>query len=283
MSNGDQMIIWVASYPKSGNTLLRAILSSLLASEDGTFDNNKLSLIPNFPQKRFFEDLTNERANIKEVSQFWIKAQDKINKNRKLRFLKTHNANSCINKNYFTNSKNTIGAIYIVRDPRDVLISAARHYDLPIKKTIELMFDEYAHTLPRKNFEHEMVTFLGWWSYNYNSWINMGHNTLLLKYEDLISNKEKEILKIIKFINHFIPLKIDKKKIKNCIKTTSFKNMANKEEEGLFRENAISQNNEKIKFFNRGSSGTWQDILDNTLAQKIESKFKKEMKKLNYI
>ena len=59
--------------------------------------------------------------------------------------------------------------------------------------------------------------------------------------------------------------------------------MANKEEEGLFRENAISQNNEKIKFFNRGSSGTWQDILDNTLAQKIESKFKKEMKKLNYI
>ena len=59
--------------------------------------------------------------------------------------------------------------------------------------------------------------------------------------------------------------------------------MANKEEEGLFRENAISQNNEKIKFFNKGSSGAWQDILDNTLAQKIESKFKKEMKKLNYI
>ena len=59
--------------------------------------------------------------------------------------------------------------------------------------------------------------------------------------------------------------------------------MANKEEEDLFRENTISQNNEKIKFFNRGSSGTWQDILDNTLAQKIESKFKKEMKKLNYI
>ena len=145
------------------------------------------------------------------------------------------------------------------------------------------MFDEYAHTQPRKNFEYKMVTFLGSRSYNYNSWINMGHNTLLLKYEDLISNKEKEILKIIKFINHFIPLKIDKKKIKNCIKTTSFKNMTNKEEGGLFKENVISQNNEKIKFFNRGSSGGWKDTLDNALAEQIEDKFKEEMTELNYI
>ena len=73
------MICWVASYPKSGNTLVRAILSSLLISDNGIFDIDKLSFIPNFPQKRFFKDLTEERANIKEVSKFWIRAQDKIN------------------------------------------------------------------------------------------------------------------------------------------------------------------------------------------------------------
>jgi len=283
MSNEYQMIVWVASYPKSGNTLIRAILSSLLFSENGIFDINKLSFIPNFPQKRFFKNLTEERADIKEVSKFWIKAQDKINENKKLKFVKTHNANSCINNNYFTDKKNTTGAIYIVRDPRDVLISAAKHYDLSIKRTIKLMFDEYSHTMPRKKFEHQIVTFLGSWSYNYKSWINMGNNTLLLKYEDLILDKEKEILKIIKFINNFIPLKVDKKKLENCIKTTSFKSMANKEKEGLFKENSISKNNERIKFFNRGNSGGWKDTLDNALAEQIENKFKEEMTELNYI
>mgnify|MGYP001312744664 FL=1 len=277
------MICWVASYPKSGNTLVRAILSSLLISDNGIFDIDKLSFIPNFPQKRFFKDLTEERANIKEVSKFWIRAQDKINENKKLRFLKTHNANTCINNNYFTDKNNTVAAIYIVRDPRDVLISAAKHYDISIEETIRLMFDEYAHTMPRKGLENEVVTFLGSWSYHYKSWINMGNNTLLLKYEDIILDKEKEILKIIKFINNFMHLKVDKEKLENCIKTTSFNNMANIEKQGFFKENSISKNKKKIKFFNKGVSGDWKNTLNNALAGQIEQKFKEEMIKLKYI
>jgi hypothetical protein len=54
------MIIWIASYPKSGNTLLRSILSSLIASDDGVLNLKKINLVQNFPKKKFFEDLTDE-------------------------------------------------------------------------------------------------------------------------------------------------------------------------------------------------------------------------------
>ena len=111
----------------------------------------------------------------------------------------------------------------------------------------------------------------------------MGNNTLLLKYEDIILDKEKEVLKIIKFINNFMHLKVDKEKLENCIKTTSFNNMANIEKQGFFKENSISKNKKKIKFFNKGVSGDWKNTLNNALAGQIEQKFKEEMIKLKYI
>ena len=118
------MIIWIASYPKSGNTLIRSILCSLITSDNGILDLKNLSLIPNFSQKRFFESLTKERINIKEISKYWLDAQKKIVKRGKFKFLKTHNSNCKINGNFFTNLQLTAGVIYIVRDPRDVLCSA---------------------------------------------------------------------------------------------------------------------------------------------------------------
>ena len=41
-------IFWLASYPKSGNTLLRAIISSLFFTENGVFDLKLLEAIRQF-------------------------------------------------------------------------------------------------------------------------------------------------------------------------------------------------------------------------------------------
>ena len=74
------MIIWIASYPKSGNTLLRSIIYSLFYSNDGILDLSKLNVVPNYNQFRFFEGLINEkdRFDIKKVSEKWDKSQKRI-------------------------------------------------------------------------------------------------------------------------------------------------------------------------------------------------------------
>ena len=112
-----------------------------------------------FSQKRFFENLTTERIDVKEVSKHWIGAQKRLLKNGKFKLLKTHNANCSVYNNLFTNTKLTAGAIYIVRDPRDVLCSASKHFDLSIEETKSILFNKYAQTIARKNIDAISRTF----------------------------------------------------------------------------------------------------------------------------
>ena len=110
------MIFWIASYPKSGNTWLRALLSSYYYSDDGFFNQRLLDNINQFPEKTYFSDFNYDPKYIIDTSKFWIKAQEKINRDNKLKFLKTHNILGEINKFSFTDKKNSIGGLYIVRD-----------------------------------------------------------------------------------------------------------------------------------------------------------------------
>ena len=276
------MIIWLASYPKSGNTLLRSILISLIYSDDGNVDFNKLKLIGNFPADPFFEKFTFNFGDVREISKYWIRAQEKINENKKLKFFKTHNAMCTIDGNAFTNNKNTIGAIYIVRDPRDIVVSASKYFNTSHEKTKNNMFNIYMDLINTYN-DKPINTFLGSWSVHYNSWIKNSKNILLIKYENLINNKELEIRKIINFINKFIKFSVDEEKIKKCITSSSFENMKNMENKGLFKESAKDLKGNNIPFFNHGKIGLWKNILKKEIVSEIEKKFYKEMRELNYL
>ena len=63
------MIIWLASYPKSGNTWVRAMLSSLLYTDDGCFNIKNLYKIRQYPERKYFKDFVNDFRNIHEI---WI-------------------------------------------------------------------------------------------------------------------------------------------------------------------------------------------------------------------
>ena len=276
------MIIWLASYPKSGNTLIRAILTSLIFSQDGIVNFKNLHRINNFSSGFFFKKFTTDCKNILEVSKYWIKAQEELNKNKKLKFFKTHNALCNINGNAFTNEVNTAGCIYIVRDPRDIIVSASKYYSLSQEETKTNMFNEnmdLINDIEKQPFN----TFLGSWSTHYNSWVKNSKNILLIKYEDLINNKETEIRRIINFINRFAKLSVDEKKIKKCVETSSFQNMQNMEQKGLFEESSKDKMGDKILFFSKGRAGNWQGVLDKKIINEVEKKFRKEMIELNYI
>ena len=78
------MIIWIASYPKSGNTWVRSIISSLLYSKDGVHNFNQLNYIDQYPVKKYFEHLTDDFYNLEVIKKNWIPSQQSINSDRKI-------------------------------------------------------------------------------------------------------------------------------------------------------------------------------------------------------
>ena len=284
------MFVRLASYPKSGNTLVRSLLASYFFSKDGIFNFDLIKNIKQFPHAALFESLGFDIKNEKELIKNYIKAQESYNQKNLTQFLKTHSYLFNIEGNGFTDLNNTLGAIYIVRDPRNVVTSLANFLDISITKaTDHLIQSPYIGGISNSNNREDiMKTYTGTWIGNFNSWKSFKSNKkyLLIKYEDLISNKEENLKKILKFIYKLknINFEIDETKIKNVIQSTSFDNMKNLEKEKGFEEARVNiETKEKIPFFNLGPKNEWKKLLDLEIIKKIEKAFKKEMKELEYL
>ena len=280
------MIVWIASYPKSGNTWIRSLLSSYLYSEDGVFNFNLLKQIKQFPSKIYLKPFLKDFSDIENVSNFWISAQDRINiLENKITFLKTHSALCTLGKNSFTNKKNTKAIIYVVRDPRNVITSISNHYDKTQEDSFNFMINKNKMIVDDyfggENFG--IATVLGSWADHYKSWTNTKIAPLLIiKYEDLLSNTLKTFEKILNFLSKFTEIELNKTKIINSVNSCDFKILADKEKkEGFFE--SVSINNKKIKFFFLGKKNNWQTLLNSEIEKKIKNKFKKEMIELKYI
>ena len=222
------MIIWLASYPKSGNTLLRSILSSYFYSKEGDFSFKNLNHISQFPLTSQFMSAGINIDNDEEVFKNFINIQNSLNQEKgKVKFLKTHSALCKMHGSNFTDLNNTLGVIYIVRDPRNVVNSFAHHNDLSIAEAADTMIDNSKFLV--KSVKNCRV-FLGSWNSNYNSWKNLQvkNKYLLIKYEDLINKKKTIMLKILKFLDQLgMKSQLDIVKLNKAIKSTDFKKVKN--------------------------------------------------------
>ena len=284
------MFIWLASYPKSGNTLIRALLASHFFSKDGFFNFEIIKNIKQFPDSRLFENLGIDINNEKEVLKNYIRAQESINQKNSIQFLKTHSYLFNINNNPFTDLNNTLGAIYIVRDPRNVVTSYAHHNSITIEESADRMISslEYGGKTGSDHISDRTKVYMGSWGSNYNSWKSFKPTGkyLLIKYEDILSNKEKVLINILEFVHKLkgINFVIDQKKIDNVIQSTSFEKMKDMEKkEGFIEAKLNLKTGKKIPFFNLGSKNIWKNNLDNKIRNKIENSFKKEMIELGYL
>jgi hypothetical protein len=280
------MIIWLASYPKSGNTWVRSILAALLYSSDGAFNFDLIKKIPQFPKKEVFKDLVKDFSNFNEIKKNWITVQEKINSEKEIKLLKTHNGKYTVEKDNFTDDQNSLAVIYIVRDPRTLVKSISNHFT---KSHYEASKFLIAPNLigNGKSFEERkdgILTLIGKWNDHYRSWTKNKNNLLLIKYEDLVNNPETELTKLIKFLEKYISFKTSEKKNKTILETTSFSNLKNMEEQGLFKEGVLNKKtNSKANFFHLGPKNKWQENLDKKIINEIEKNFYNEMKELGYL
>ena len=280
------MIIWLASYPKSGNTWVRSMISALINSDNGVFDFRQLKSIQQFPEKKFFKDFVKDFNNFNEIKQNWILAQEKINLRKEINLLKTHQGKYTVGKHSFTNNENTLGVIYIVRDPRNLVKSVSNHFTMGLEEACNFLISPEIIGNGKSWTERQdgMFNLLGKWNDHYRSWTRVKKNLLLIKYENLILNPKHELEKIIKFLKQFLDFETNDKKNNKILETTSFKNLKRMEIEGLFKENVLNKDNkEKVNFFHLGPNNKWQDILSEKIVNKIEENFYSEMKELNYI
>ena len=277
------MFIWIASYPKSGNTLCRSMIASYFFSNDGIFNFDLIKNIKQFPETELFKTSGVNIKNEREVIKNYIKVQKKINQKNKIQFLKTHSYLFNIQNNPFTNLDYSLGVIYIIRDPRNVVISSANHNSMTHDQAAKHMIE--SRVLRKKD---EVIVYPGSWASNYNSWKSFKsvNKYLLIKYENLINDREKYFFEILKFIHDLkkIDFSLDKNKFKNSIDTTSFNRMQKMEEKYGFEESMIDKiSGKKRKFFNLGAQTDWNKLLSVKLCKDIEDKFEKEMNELNYL
>ena len=274
-------IFWIASYPKSGNTWMRAIIASLFFSNDGIFNFKLFESIRDFERKenyKFVKSLNNSDFNnlndINIISKYRLEAQRRA----KIiigdfAFFKTHSANITINNYMYTSEETTLGLIYIIRDPRDIVVSYAKHKAVTHNKIINLVLSEtsiYNKSCPQ---------ILSSWNHHYNSWIGLKVPKLIIKYEDLLKNTESILWNIENFFFQNYKLKFTniENKIKNILDSTNFKKFQDYEKKFGFNE---SRNN---IFFRKGKARQWEKKLYEAEKSKIEKKFKKTMNALGYL
>ena len=278
------MIIWIASYPKSGNTYIRSFLSAYYFSKKGKFNFDLLLNILQFPSLRFSK---NNQSSFEDAAQNWIFNQNYFFSKNKFVFLKTHNTLKMFNEKNFTNSKQTAGAIYIVRDPRNIITSMCHHYSLSQEESYEKIMDKQS-SLSEKSVDGDCsnFTFLSSWSEHYRSWKNSkDYKVLFIKYEDLQNNKEEIFKKIINFVNDLQDNKdpLNEKKFLNSINSTNFVSLKNKEHNEGFDEAVFSKDGKKLNFFNLGFKNKWQNFLSEDMVNKINNQLEKELLELDYI
>lgn len=287
------MIIWIASYPKAGNTWLRVILSQLFYKENRNETNvfKNLNKFPTYPKHEHFKGLSKDFdqpegfTNLNVVKN-WILSQEKINLDNKLKFFKTHNYACKLNiserENFsFTDVKNTLGVIYIVRDPRNLITSLKYQFSLDTyEETLEMMSDKNKWI----GKISAVPQILSSWDNHYKSWSRFPNNFYLIKYEELLKNTSKEIKNLLKYINKFKKLRIEEKDIDEIAKNSSFLNLKKQESIQGFKERVPDKKTNKKKiFFNLGPENDWNKILDKEIVDKIEKRFGSTMKELGYI
>jgi hypothetical protein len=272
-------ILWLASYPKSGNTWMRVFLANLILDPQEPLALQRINEVcSSEPNEVWFAPLTDKPVSAlsnKQVAAFRTRAQERaVSLNQNIIPMKTH---SLCGKDFgypTISAKASIGVIYIVRDPRDVVISAADHYGLTIGQAIEMMADHKARGRGKPgNTVHELM---GSWSDHVKSWTKWKHTPLMvLRYEDMLADPLGQLGAVARKVG----ITQDAARIRKAVEFSSFKQLQAQETESGF----IEKSEHSQRFFRSGRAGGWREKLTSIQARAIEHDHAAQMRRFGYL
>ena len=271
-------ILWLASYPKSGNTWLRAFLHNLFRDSRTPFDINRMGqltvgdsqarwfqrLDPRPPTELSQEDLAELRPKVHAL--IAQSAPDTV-------MVKTHNALIEVDGVPMITQTLTAGAIYVVRNPLDVVLSYAHHLGQPVDDVITHMETKgfFAPASETQVPEHQSD-----WSTNVESWTGRPHPGLhVVRYEDMSRRPGPTFRAIAAFLG----LKPTRERLERAVRHSSFRALRAQEDKSGFIERTPVQN----RFFRAGKVDGWRGTLDDAQVRRIVERHSVQMTRFGYV
>jgi hypothetical protein len=271
-------IIWLASYPKSGNTWLRSFLHNFLRAEDRSYDINRLTdLTAGESMTELYraldpalgENYTDDR--IRELRPLVHRAISRRSPDNVL--VKTHNALVEVDDAPLISLDITAGAIYVVRNPLDVAISFSHHNRTTVDNIIEFMNTSSAATTSNATNVYE---FYDTWSGHVASWTATPSATLhVMRYEDMLANPQKSFAAVVKFLGIEAP----RQRIEKAVRLSSFQVLKEQERRQGFRERPRAME----AFFREGKAGQWRKVLSKEQVAAIVAAHREQMERFGYV
>lgn len=275
-------IIWLASYPKSGNTWFRIFLTNLLRNSDTPASINDLENTPIASARAIFDenigfaasDLSPEEIDRLRPELYCHLAED----SEELLFMKIHDAYTMVaDSRPLIPAAATAGAIYIIRNPLDVAVSGAHHHGTDYDNAIKHMADDRA-ALARKpdRLHNQLRQKLLSWNGHVLSWADKApFPVCLLRYEDMKAQPLETFTRAIRFAG----LDHSEAQIEKALRFSAFDILQQQEKADDFRERSAAAS----RFFRKGESGSWREELNELQVQRIVSDHRAVMQRFGYL
>ena len=274
-------IVWLASFPKSGNTWFRIFLANLAAGENGPADINNLDERGGIASSRHeFEAATLldsgfvSHDDIDELRrEIYARAHAACQEQR---WIKVHDAYTLTPSGLPMFGVPGTRVVYLVRDPRDVAISLSHHNSITIDQAIKLMIEpEGALCASRKGLAPQLRQKLMGWSGHVASWLDQPDlPVMFLRYEDSRADPTKKFAAALAFVGRAVA----PDDIARAIRHADFSELQRQESEKGFAE----RRSRTAPFFRSGRPGGWCETLSPEQVARIEAAHGPMMARLGY-
>ena len=274
-------LIWIASYPKSGNTWVRIFLNTILINPEEPLSINEISrLTISDSMPVFYEKLAGKpiwEFDIDEVTRYRAKvhrAMTRLHPNPVL--VKTHSILGEHNGIPLLTPEVTGAAVYLVRNPLDIVASYANHRSLDIDAVIERIGRENWVLGKLQKEKPSVPSYVSSWSTNVRSWTEKDQSkVLILRYEDLLERPLEGFGRLVRFFN----LQRSEEEIERAVRFTTIDEFRKQEAEEGFHERRDAGG----RFFRSGKAGGWREELTADQAERIVARHREQMQRFGYV
>lgn len=271
-------IVWMASYPKSGNTWARILLANYIANIDQPVPiNNAYRIALSDSSTGLYERVAGRSIDVTDMDGVLrLRAgvlRGIMANNADVNLVKTHNARVTARGVPLIPDQVTRSAVYMLRNPLDMVLSYARHYGMtPDEAVYTVSHPDNANSPDAKT----VTQFMGSWSEHVRSWTAKApYPILVLRYEDMLADPRGTFAHLLAHLG----MPVEPERLDRAIRFSSFEELSEQEK----TEGFIEKSPESERFFARGQSEQWKTDLPPRLVKKMKHAHRKVMKQYGYL